>query len=207
MRITDQQLARFSSMLRDFSMKNGLTAEMDTGLGMERSDILLSNNYKFKRYAVLWSEVTSLTDAGTRIFADALNFFGLNGGASCSGEFEIKGVIFNDPATIVLWADGTKTVVKCQEGDLYSEELGLAMCFAKKALGNKGNFNNVFHKWIPEVGELDDSPVVFTLPELAPCDQLAAQNAIKQMQASKPRSAADILADLLGNRRGYMRGI
>ena len=65
-------------------------------------------------------------------------------------EFEIKDVIFNDPATIVLWADGTKTVVKCQEGDLYSEELGLAMCFAKKALGNKSNFNNVFHKWVPE---------------------------------------------------------
>lgn len=25
----------------------------------------------------------------------------------------IKKVIFNDPATIVLWNDGTKTVVKC----------------------------------------------------------------------------------------------
>ena len=33
----------------------------------------------------------------------------------------IKKVIFNDPATIVLWDDGTKTVVKCSEGDTYSE--------------------------------------------------------------------------------------
>lgn len=65
-------------------------------------------------------------------------------------KFAIKNVIFNDPATIVLWADGTKTVVKCQEGDEYSEEVGLALCFAKKALGNKSNFNNVFKKWIPE---------------------------------------------------------
>lgn len=65
-------------------------------------------------------------------------------------RFEIKKVIFSNPATIVIWADGTKTVVKCQEGDVYSKETGLALCFAKRALGNKGNFNDVFHKWIPE---------------------------------------------------------
>lgn len=59
-------------------------------------------------------------------------------------------VIFNDPATIVLWNDGTKTVVKCQEGDTYDKEKGLALCIAKKALGNKGNFNNEFKKWLEE---------------------------------------------------------
>lgn len=62
---------------------------------------------------------------------------------------KIKNVIFNDPATIVLWEDGTDTVVKCQDGDEYSAELGLAMCIAKKALGNKGNFNEIFKKWLP----------------------------------------------------------
>lgn len=65
-------------------------------------------------------------------------------------HMEISKVIFNDPATIVIWADGTKTVVKCQEGDVYSKETGLALCIAKKALGNQGNFNDIFHKWIPE---------------------------------------------------------
>jgi hypothetical protein len=63
---------------------------------------------------------------------------------------KIKKVIFNDPATIVIWDDGTKTVVKCQEGDVYNAELGLAMCISKKYFGNKGNFNEVFKKWIPE---------------------------------------------------------
>ena len=71
---------------------------------------------------------------------------------------KIKDVIFNDPATIVLWRDGTKTVVKCQEGDTYDKEKGLALCIAKKYLGNKGNFNEVFKKWIPE----DREPVVDT---------------------------------------------
>ena len=62
----------------------------------------------------------------------------------------IKKVIFNDPATVVIWSDNTKTVVKCQPGDVYSKELGLAMCISKKFLGNKGNFNEEFKKWIPE---------------------------------------------------------
>lgn len=66
----------------------------------------------------------------------------------------IKKVIFNDPATIVIWSDNTKTVVKCQEGDTYSKELGLAMCISKKYLGNKGNFNNEFKKWILEEPEV-----------------------------------------------------
>lgn len=62
----------------------------------------------------------------------------------------IKTVHFNYPATVVLWEDGTKTVVMCQEGDFYSYETGLALCIAKKSLGNMSNFNNVFRKWIPE---------------------------------------------------------
>ncbi len=60
----------------------------------------------------------------------------------------IKKVIFNNPATIILWKDGTKTVVKCQKGDTYDKEKGFYMCVAKKALGNKGNFNNEFKRWL-----------------------------------------------------------
>lgn len=69
----------------------------------------------------------------------------------------IDRVIFNDPATIVLWKDGTKTVVKCQEGDTYSEETGLALCVMKKVYGNKGRFNDLFKKWIPEEVENEQS--------------------------------------------------
>lgn len=69
-------------------------------------------------------------------------------GITLNGDMRIEKVIFNNPATIVLWADGTKTVVKRQKGDRYDKEKGLAMCIAKKALGNKGNFNNVFKEWL-----------------------------------------------------------
>lgn len=64
----------------------------------------------------------------------------------------IKDVKYNDPATIVFWKDGTKTVVKCQKnkGDTYNPELGLAMCIIKKMCGNKGNYNDMFNKWLPK---------------------------------------------------------
>ena len=45
---------------------------------------------------------------------------------------QITKVIFNDPATIVFWSDGTKTVVKCSEDDEYDMETGLAMAVCKK---------------------------------------------------------------------------
>lgn len=74
----------------------------------------------------------------------------IDGNDRRTGLPEIKDVIFNDPATIVFWADGSKTIVKCQNGDTYSKETGLAMAIAKKACGNKGNFNDVFAKWLSE---------------------------------------------------------
>lgn len=68
-------------------------------------------------------------------------------GANSYYRPEIKNVIFNDPATIVFWTDGTKTVVKCQEGDIFDPEKGLTMAIAKKVYGNKGSYCNAIKKW------------------------------------------------------------
>jgi len=61
-------------------------------------------------------------------------------------ELGIKKVIFNDPATVVIWGDGNKTVVKCSEYDSYDPEKGLAMAICKKVLGEK-QYKNVFKTW------------------------------------------------------------
>ena len=71
-------------------------------------------------------------------------------------EMNIKKVIFNNPATIVFWSDGSKTVVKSHLDD-YDPEKGLAMAIAKKALGNKGNYYKVFKKWLPKDDETIES--------------------------------------------------
>ena len=62
----------------------------------------------------------------------------------------IKDVIYNDPATIIFWTDGSKTVVKCRERDTYDPEKGLAMCIVKKFYGNESNYYHKFSHWLPD---------------------------------------------------------
>ena len=61
--------------------------------------------------------------------------------------YEIRNILSNRKklAFTVVWADGTTTTVHLQSGDEWDDEKALAMCFTKKALGNKGNFNNKFN--------------------------------------------------------------
>lgn len=63
-------------------------------------------------------------------------------------SYKIKSVIYNRPATIVFWKDGTKTVVKC-ENEEFDPEKGLAMAIAKKVLGNGYHYYDVFKRWLP----------------------------------------------------------
>lgn len=60
----------------------------------------------------------------------------------------IKKVIFNGPATIVIWVDGSKTVVKCAEGDGYSKFSGLAIAMCKRMYGT--DFKRIFNHFIPK---------------------------------------------------------
>lgn len=62
---------------------------------------------------------------------------------------KIDRVIFHDPATIVYWKDGTKTVVKCQR-EKFDKEKGLLAAIAKKVYGNKGSFNNIIKHYVEE---------------------------------------------------------
>lgn len=61
---------------------------------------------------------------------------------------KIKEVIFNNPATIVLWEDGTKTVVKVKKREKYDKWVGLAMCHMKKYYGEK--FHKTFRDYCEE---------------------------------------------------------
>ena len=63
---------------------------------------------------------------------------------------DIKEVIFNDPATIVYWMDGSKTVVKAQDGEPFDKEKGLAMAYVKNLYGNTGSYYEVFKDYCDE---------------------------------------------------------
>ncbi|MBQ8707870.1 MAG: hypothetical protein IJ523_07275 [Succinivibrionaceae bacterium] len=68
----------------------------------------------------------------------------------------ITKAIFNPPATIVLWSDGTKTVVKCDDKENYDSEKGLAMAIVKKTFGNRGNYYNIFKAVLPETTDIPE---------------------------------------------------
>lgn len=62
--------------------------------------------------------------------------------------FNIKRVIFNGPATIVFWNDGTKTVVKCAEEEIYNKRTAIMWAIMKKAYGNSSRVNKAFDELV-----------------------------------------------------------
>lgn len=79
----------------------------------------------------------------------------------------------SNPATIVLWSDCTKTVVKCGPDDIFDKEKGLAMAIVKKMAGNDSRFHKIFKKWCkPDETNEDAGAYAKVLKEL---DQVAAQ--------------------------------
>ena len=68
----------------------------------------------------------------------------------------IKKIIVNPPKTIVLWQDGTKTVVTCGEKDHYSPRVGALLCCLKKLLGNTSRSLNDMLKEIERELNNDD---------------------------------------------------
>lgn len=69
----------------------------------------------------------------------------------------IKNVYFNPEkrTTVVLWKDGTKTIVKCSEDDEWDEEKAIALCYMKKYFNNRGCFNETLKKYCTQYWELD----------------------------------------------------
>ena len=94
---------------------------------------------------------------------------------------QIKRVIYNNPATIVIWSDDVKTVVKCQDGDVYDPEKGLAMAIIKRVGGNNSTYNNAFTAHLPKEKEPVKRPeeAVATNPE-TPEEAVAASPETKQ---------------------------
>lgn len=126
---------------------NGLWARMNERLSFdELKDIFnrLNNEYDFKNYVKNDLEVTKVT---CRI---------------CELEFgfKIERVIFNPPATIIIWTDGTKSVVKCQNNEPYDAEKGFALAYLKKLLGNDNTFNKEINKWVKYTPPTEPTEVV-----------------------------------------------
>ena len=71
----------------------------------------------------------------------------LYGGHDLTRWNKIQRVIYNNPATIVFWEDGTKTVARCQDDDVYDPELGLLYCIAKQFMSSSFFQQMCDHCW------------------------------------------------------------
>lgn len=58
----------------------------------------------------------------------------------------IKKIIFKNPATVIIWDNEEKTVVKCQNEEPFDEEKGLAMALLKHFFDNSPRYNDFFTK-------------------------------------------------------------
>ena len=65
-------------------------------------------------------------------------------------SISVDRIIFNDPATIVFWQDGTKTVVKCQEGQTFNPYFGFCAAIAKKLYGSNSRLNRIVETYLEE---------------------------------------------------------
>ena len=69
-----------------------------------------------------------------------------------ASAYGVKKIIYNDPATIVFWKDGTKTVVKCAKGEKFNEYTAFCAALAKKVYGTNSRVTKIVksgeeHKW------------------------------------------------------------
>ena len=157
--LTKEKLDVFCEMMGKELDKLGCSIcyKTDTAVNMTGIDIYHSMLGP-KHYLVEWDKARSLTEAAVPILSDVKMQIEVK--KYCDEDIEqtknlyyglsltIKDVIFNPPATIVFWMDGTKTVVKDQGEVFYDPEKGMAMAVAKKAFGNQGNYYNQFKKYI-----------------------------------------------------------
>lgn len=157
--ITSDQLAKITTF--EF-WKNGHCFTWTIDWDCENEDCFEDSTLrKIKTCLIAWLEridkkERNMNEEKRAVVLDVLRGFAFDKG-------QIKNVIFNDPATIVFWNDGSKTVVKTQDGDEFDPEKGLAMAISKKVLGNKGNYYKTFEKWLPKE-ECDTEFVLNLLP-------------------------------------------
>lgn len=58
-------------------------------------------------------------------------------------EYTPERILYNDPATIVFWKDGTKTKVKRREGEEFNPYTAFVCALAKKILRNNSRITKI----------------------------------------------------------------
>lgn len=156
-----------------FNSRNGMTYVHDKRMNpremrLQQKRVTMRYDQFFKPKPFdIYKDVYSANELSSYIASGLANFekrfkeafgelFNLEENNMSRKSLEVKKVIYSGPCTIVIWADDSKTIVRCQDGDTYSKEVGLLMCLAKKVWGTNtsgSNFNDYISKVISEKEE------------------------------------------------------
>lgn len=135
------------------------------------------------------SIIHTTANPGETIWIDSLgckNETKNSGGTTMRGtSVSIEKLFFNGSTTIVMWTDGTKTVVQPIEGEKFDPEIGIAMAIARKLFGSRHQFDKFVDEKVSDLAIRDAK--AFTDKELA---TLIVENSAT-IAAAKKRHAAD----------------
>jgi len=62
-------------------------------------------------------------------------------------ELSVKQIIYSGPKTVVIWSDGSKTIISCSETDTYDQYAGFCAAVTKKMFGSNSNIKKIIDKY------------------------------------------------------------
>ena len=136
------------------------------------------------------------------LFEDTIATLGLAGALEVIADMgipvkqpKVKQVIFNPPATIVNWTDGTKTVARCAPEDKFNEEFGFAMACAKKLVKPYETFQDYIKRAI----RVKAKPAKKTAQKKKTATYSEGKNTVHRKQDEKAYNAVRDLFKLLSD--------
>lgn len=92
----------------------------------------------YEKFSRLWIDPLTITDPDVRIKVSYADYYATKREQKKAGRIPTpKKIIVNEDSkvTVVMWDDGTKTIVKCSEADQYDSYAAYCAAFAKKCYG------------------------------------------------------------------------
>ena len=133
-------------------------------------------------------------------------------GGNTMKKLDVKKIIFSGPKTIVLWTDGTKTIVSMSKDEpRFDSEAAFCAAYTKKMLGTNSKIKRIIkekpniEKW-KELNEVpEDQLYKLGLKALAECEDIdmeAIERASKEAEKLTPEILKNMYETLTGHPYG-----
>jgi hypothetical protein len=114
---------------------------------MDKSDMKkLQDKFGENINLMIWGDLSGRVIAGTNYYKALLSFDNIseiengNKGGDIA-DFIPTNIIYNDPATIAYFSEGSKVISECSQDDEFTKEGGVEACIIKKLFGDWKTFH------------------------------------------------------------------